>query len=298
MTARFFRHLAAFALLAAGFTAAAAPPRSAALPARRIVSLSPALTETVCRLGAESALVGRSSACDVPERIRRLPVAGSLGQPAVEVVLSLSPDAVVCDIDHPRSEWELLRRRGIDIRRYPAKRLADYPQTVLDLGRLLGKSAEAETEIARFQRELDTLRDTMPRRKTRVLLLLGVNPPVTCGRGTFLDELVTLAGGENVAAGASSRDYFTLSPEFIVRMRPEAILALGMTGAAKLISELPGWQELPAVRDRRVVTDLDANLLYRLGPRTPEGVKLLRKRLFDLKSSPGTGGAATAPPAH
>lgn len=249
------------------------------LPARRVVSLSPALTETICRLGAESTLVGRCTACDVPERIRKLPAAGALGQPHAELLLALHPDLVVTDIDHPRSEWELLRRRGIDVRCYSAKTLSDYPQTLRDLGRLLGREAEAEAEIKRFQRELDSLHRTRPRRRVRVLLLLGLNPPVSCGHGTFLDELVTLAGGENVAAGASSREYFSLSPEFIARIQPEVIFVLGMSGAEKLISSLPGWEELPAVRNNRIVTDLDANLLYRLGPRTTEGVKVLRKRL-------------------
>ena len=224
----------------------------------------------------------------MPERIRKLPAAGTLGQPHAELLLALHPDAVVSDIDHPKAEWELLRRQGIAVRLYPAKKLADYPQTVRDLGRLLGKEAEAEAEIARFQREIDALRRTMPRRKARVLLMLGINPPVSCGRGTFLDELVSLAGGENVAAEASTREYFTLSPEFIVRMKPEVIFALGMSGAEKLISGLPGWDELPAVRKNQIVTDLDANLLYRLGPRTPDGVKLLRKRLFELQDSAAT----------
>ena len=178
----------------------------------------------------------------------------------------------------------MLRRRGIDVRLYSAKTIADYPKTVRDLGRLLGREAEAEAEIGRFQRELDVLRKTMPHRKARVLLVLGINPPVSCGRGTFLDELVSLAGGENVAADASTREYFTLSPEFIVRMQPEVIFALGMSGAEKLISGLPGWEELPAVREHRIVTDLDADLLYRLGPRTPDGIKQLRERLFELQN--------------
>lgn len=282
MTKHFTHLFFAFALAAALLPAA--PGAEPSTPARRVVSLSPALTETICRIGAESALVGRCTACDVPERIRKLPAAGALGQPHAEILLSLSPDAVVSDIDHPRSDWEMLRRRGIDVRCYSAKTLSDYPRTLRDLGRLLGREREAEAEIERFQREIDALRRTMPRRKVRVLLMLGVNPPVSCGRGTFLDELVSLAGGENVAAGASTREYFTLSPEFIVRMQPEAIFVLGMTGAEKIISGLPGWEELPAVRNHRIFTDLDANLLYRLGPRTPDGVKLLRKRLFELQA--------------
>ena len=285
MSTKFLRLLAVVALTTVFLPAllGGEPPA-----ARRVVSLSPALTETICRLGARSALVGRCTACDHPEEIRQLPAAGTLGQPHAELLISLHPDLVVTDIDHPRSEWELLRRRGIEVRRYSAKRLADYPETVRDLGRLLGRNAEAEAEIARFQRELDALRQSVPRRRVRVLLLLGVDPPVSCGRGTFLDELVTLAGGENVAAGAGDREYFSLSPEFIVRISPEVIFAIGMRGAEKRISGLPGWQELPAVRNGRIVTDLDADLLYRLGPRTPEGVKALRKRL-------GESGNAASP---
>ena len=279
------RHLFAAALTAAFLAAAGAAETP---PARRVVSLSPALTETICQLGAEASLVGRCTACDVPERIKKLPAAGALGRPHEEILLSLRPDAVVSDIDHPRSEWELLRKRGITVRRYPAKRLADYPETVRDLGRLLGRESAAETEIRRFNDEIATLRRTMPEKKARVLLLLGANPLVTCGKETFLGELLSLAGGENVAADVSPREYFTISAETIVQMRPDVIVVLGMNSAEKLISGLPGLEELPAVREGRIVADLDANLLYRLGPRTPEGVRTLRKRLFDLKK-PGSG---------
>ena len=219
-----------------------------AAPAKRIVSLTPAITEIICQLGAADRLVGRSSACNYPEEIKKVTVAGDMANPFPEKIFSLAPDTIICDSEHPDANFQLFRSHGINICKLPGARLADYPANVRTIGKLLGLEKSAEIEIMRFEKNLARLRSTVASRRSappKVLLVLGLNPVITCGTNTFTSELIEAAGGENIAAGKSG--YFAVSAEFVAAAAPEIILAADMPGIDRQLASIPGWQHLPAV---------------------------------------------------
>ena len=112
-----------------------------------------------------------------------------------------------------------------------------------------------------------------------MLVVIGVSPVVTAGKNSFLTPLIELAGGRNVA-GKVDKNYFSCSFEQVVLWQPEVILAPGLS--PELLRELkksPGWDLLPAVKNGHVVTGFDADLAYRLGPRTFDGIAQLREIL-------------------
>ncbi len=248
------------------------------LGAERIVSLSPNLTEMIVLLGAEGDLVGRSRACDYPERVKTLPVAGNFGTPAVEPLLALQPTLVVTEtLREPEETKKRLAAFGVRVEVLPAESVGDYLANLEKLGRLTGHETEAKSEIDRVQARIDAWRraDRVRALENRpaTLILVGLNPPVTAGKRSYLTELLEFAGLHNLAANRAEK-YFRCSPEWIVRMQPEVILYPGGAGA-----ELPGWQGVPAVKNGRVITDLDGDLFFRLGPRVFDGVEQLRERL-------------------
>lgn len=255
---------------------------SAAPPAKRIVSLTPATTEIICKLGAADRLVGRSAVCNYPEEIKKLPVAGDMANPFPEKVMMLNPDLIICDTAHPEANFAIFRRHDIRICRLPAQKLADYPANVRTIGSLLGVESAAEAEARRFEKFMIDLQKNTPVQGPKVLMVLGLDPVVTCGDNTFTSELIKAAGAENIAAGKRS-GYFTLSAEFVAAAAPEVIIAADMPGIDRAISAIPGWHHLPAVKSRRIHTDLNADILFRLGPRITEGISLLHK-LFFLKN--------------
>ena len=254
-------------------------PTSAGGAETRIVSLSPAATEIVCRLGGLSKLVGRSSACDFPAEVRSVPVAGDLGRPEVETVLALRPTLVVTDLAAPHPGWAQLEQLHIPVLRLASEHLDDYPVNVRKLGKILHCEDAAEREIARFNFELAELRRRKPPRPVRLLVLLGIDPLVSCNKDTFISEVVSFAGAVNILENAKLK-YFRLELETLSQREIDAVL---ITGMEDLASELPR-QLRSALAGKRfqVVSGIPPELLLRLGPRLTDGIARLQFELFKL----------------
>lgn len=248
-----------------------------AVEAERVVSLSPNLTETIYAIGAGDQLVGRSTACNMPPEARKLPVTGAFGRAFPESLLAVRPTLVVtaARLDSGRRQAE---QAGAEWLMLPTATLADYDKTVEILGEKLHCQEGAAREKARFDGRIAEFRkaaaDIAPEERPKVLLAFSVQPVTTAGKRSFLTELVDLAGGRSVTAEIDA-DYFVFSPEQIVAAAPDVIVLPGMAADSARFRELPGWNELPAVRAGRVYFDFDPDLICRLGPRTPEGIALL-----------------------
>lgn len=273
--------------LTSGCRRDAPPPIAADAP--RVVSLAPNLTEIICAIGAESALVGRSSACDYPPAIvARVPVAGDFGRPSLERLLALRPTLVLASDLEDKTLPEQLRRYGVPLEVIPCRTLDDIPAAIRRVGQLTGRSDSAEALAARFERNLEELRRqaaAMPAPPT-VYAELWHDPPLTVGAGSFISEIIRLAGGRNLG-DIVSREYFQVSPEWVLAADPDVILNLGMGEAKDFESRLlarPGFDRLRAVRERRIITDMPADLLLRPGPRSLEAVGELRRRLAAVEA--------------
>lgn len=249
----------------------------------RVVSLSPNLTEAIVQLGAEEQLAGRSMSCDYPESVKKIPAVGQFGVPAFELLLAVRPTLVVTETLRDPAVAERLRELGIRCEIFPSRSFEEYFTTLERLGKLLGKEAESRREItagrARIARwtRLDC---GVPReQRPRVLVVIDVSPVVTAGKQSFLTRMMELAGGRNCAE-VVDRNYFICSFEQIQLWQPEVIFAPGLSKAMLgTLEQTPGWSSLPAVRNKRIVADLDADLFHRLGPRSFDGIELLREKL-------------------
>ncbi len=256
-------------------------------PAERVVSLAPSLTEIVCALGAADRLVGRTSACDYPPApLKQVPIIGGFGAPSLELLLRQRPTLIV-DV---ALEDEALGRRmeslGLRRQRIPCRTLGDIPVAIRALGRLLQREPVAETLAARFAagvaqyRQAAATRD--PRRGTpKVYAEIWSDPLMTCGRRTFIAELIALAGGHNIG-DELDRDYISVSAEWILAHQPDQILCLYETNVRTLLGQFrgrSGWALVPAVQQGRVHGGLDNAILLRPGPRALDGVAVLRKCL-------------------
>ena len=236
----------------------------------KIASLSPNLTEIVCLLGGEESLCGRSSACDYPPQVQKLPVVGRFGKADPEAVLASGATIVITAVNRSPSDRKLLEQAGIRYLEIPANSLSDYASALRILGGILGKRQEAEREIRKVRKEMEQFRGHL-RRKPKVFILISDKPLCTAGKKTFLHELVELAGGENLA-GTEEKGYFTVSPEWVLLRNPEIVVFCG--GHIDRNSVLRSTE---AFRTGRILTDLDPSLLYRLGPRSIEAVRKLHE---------------------
>lgn len=245
----------------------------------RIVSLSPAVTEIVCQLGGRPYLVGRSSACDFPAEVKSLPVAGDLGCPEVETVLALRPTLVVTDLAAPHPGWEQLARLDIPVLQLSSDHLADYPVNVKKLGQVLHCEEAAEREVSRFNAELANLRDQKHEPPVKLLILLGIDPLVSCNGDTFISEVAAATCAVNVLNDARLK-YFRLELESLSQKKVDAVL---ITGMEKLYSELPRQLEIALSGQKfAVISGIPPELLLRLAPRLTDGMKQLQSALLKL----------------
>lgn len=201
--------------------------RDAAVP-HRIVTIAPNSAEIVCGLGACDRIVGVSKFCVHPPELHDRPRVGGLFDPDLEKIVALRPDLVVIR-GRIESLEALCKQRGIAVYHDETDTLAGVTVCVMDLGKRLGLMKEAATLNADFRRRLQAIRRRVADRpKPRVLLTLSRQPDrlanvLTAGRGSFLDEMLEIAGGKNVFGHLEMR-YPQVSAEGIVAHRPDVII--------------------------------------------------------------------------
>jgi ABC-type Fe3+-hydroxamate transport system substrate-binding protein len=237
-------------------------------PAARVVSMMPALTEWAIAMGAADRLVARTDYDHHPD-VAVLPSVGGGLDPSVEWLAALRPDLVLAWPDAPsRSLVSRLETLGIPVYTAPIQTIEDALLAADDLGRLLGAEEQAAAAIARVRTGLDAVaRVVAGRPRPSVLFLIGLDPLMAAGPGTFVDELLARAGGRNVIEDVAIL-WPNLSLEEIVRRAPDVVIvgSAGTTDPRRTLAGRPGWRELPAVRSGRVHA-VDPDVINRPGPR-------------------------------
>jgi len=256
---------------------------------RRIVSLLPAATEILFEIGAGRDLVGRTRFDSHPPEASEVPSVGDGVRPSVEMIVSRQPDLVILFAGpDSRGASDALRRIGVPVLAVHHNTLADLHLNIERLGRVTGRDSAAVRLSARIRDDLGGIRritQELPERS--VYYDAWWHPPITIGGGSYLDSLITLAGGRNVF-----RDLASPSPqvslEAIAAREPSIILYPVHRGAERTpISDRPGWEVLGAVREGRIRV-FDGEIVVRLGPRIADGVRELARAIHaDSSSRPG-----------
>jgi iron complex transport system substrate-binding protein len=257
----------------AGETAEDAP-----YPAR-IISMAPSITEIVFALGLGDSVVGVSDFCDYPPEARDRTKIGGVVNPNMEAIIALSPDLVLAlpNATH-ESLYRSLRLLGINVITVRNDRLQDLFTTIKKIGEETSRQSEAREMSgalrAKFSEISGKVAD-LPRRK--VMFIVGVDPLFVAGSGTFIDELIEMAGGENIAADSLSK-YPRLGSEEVVSRAPDVILYTSLNfeltpeqdAMAKALWS--GYPSIPAVKNNRI-HGLVADHVTLPGPRLGIGLE-------------------------
>jgi ABC-type Fe3+-hydroxamate transport system substrate-binding protein len=274
------------ALLLAWLAACARPPASSgpivllddagdtvrlAQPARRVASLVPASTELLFAIGAGSQVVGRTKWCDWPAQARRVTDLGDGLAPNVEAILGVQPDLVVLYRSARNAQAvQQLRRFGIATLQLRTDTFTDLNRNAALLGQATGHAVDAAALTAATDSALAAVDQRGRAGGPRILVLAWDQPPMTIGRGSFLHELVEMAGGRNVFADVAS-SAAPVSLEAIAARNPDLILT---TSESPAFARRPEWQVIPAVKYRRFTTVLGSEY-SRPSPRAPEAIRRL-----------------------
>jgi iron complex transport system substrate-binding protein len=254
-------------------------PAAAGSPPERVVSLAPSVTETVFALGLGHKLVAVTNHCDYPAAAQKLPKTGGFTTPSLEAVLAARPDHVlgVSTATDPVKAREM-RRLGLPVTLFSVGSVNDIFNSIKGIARLLGKPAAGEDLVQKIFLQIDGVKKRVAGRRPRsTLVAVGLRPLVAVGGRNFIDELITLAGGKNIAGGAA-QPWLNLPYEYVVAKAPEVIIEAGAESPGASSKNWADLNSIPAVRERRVYAYRSDKML-RPGPRIGEGVEEIARLL-------------------
>ena len=243
----------------------------------RIVSLNPTTTEILFAIGAGSRLVGRSSYDGWPAEAKQVADLGPGIKPSVEAIIAARPDLVLlyASADN-RPAAQRLRNSGIATASFKVDSIAEFDRLTRLLGRLVGDSARGALVADSVMRTLDSVRVAM-KDAPRVTVVIPTwhEPLMVIGGGSFMSQLVEIAGGRNVYADIASPSP-TVTFEDILERNPQFVLVGPESG--ERIRLQSKWRALPAVRNNKLMI-MDTATVLRPATRLGEGAVSLAKQL-------------------
>ena len=251
----------------------------------RIVSMAPNITEIAFALGLGDRIVGVSDFCDYPAEALKKPRIGGVVNPNMEAIVALNPDLV---LTLPNATHEnlinSLRMFGIKVVAISNDTLDEMFGTIRRIGEETSRRTEAEEMSADIRAKFSAISEKVadnPRK--RVMLIVGIDPLFVAGKGTFIDELIKIAGGENIAGDSLSK-YPQMGMEEVVSRAPEVIfytsLHFGLTPeqeaeARRLWDSYPS---IPAVKNGEI-HGLVADYVTLSGPRLTIGLEEMARAI-------------------
>jgi iron complex transport system substrate-binding protein len=246
-------------------------------PAARIVSLAPANTEIVYAIGAGDKLVAGTTYDDYPAQAKSLPKVGDFNNPNIEKTASYSPDLVLAAggiQDKLRTKLESL---GMKVYVVDPKTYDGTIATIENVGKLAGAEAGAikvGDQMTAAQQTVQTAVGDLPKKTT--FLEIYSKPLMTAGKDTFINDMIGIAGGENIGAQAGT-GFPNFSTEVLVKDDPQVYIAdSGSMSKPGDINQRAGFSALTAVKDGHVYV-IDDSTIARPGPRLAQGLLSLAK---------------------
>jgi iron complex transport system substrate-binding protein len=251
-------------------------------PPKRIVSLAPNITEILFGLGLDEEIVGVSIHCNFPEKARTKVRVGSYINLDYEKITSVTPDLIIATgAGNTRGMVGRLEQLGFPTYVIYPKNFEDILKSIIHIGQVANREKEARAIIGgmkkRTHRVIELIKNLS---RPKVFIQIGDAPMVTVGKGSFADDLIRLAGGENIA-GKEKEEYPRFGMEEILKRSPEVIVMSSMNPKGdylKILQEWNRWKTIPAVKNGRVHI-MDSDLIDRPSPRIIEGLEELARFL-------------------
>lgn len=256
---------------------------------KRIISTAPSNTEILFALGLEDKIIGITNYCNFPEETKNIEKIGEIFPLNFEKIISLNPDIILAYAGFQLKEIPRLRELGL-------KAIVLEPLTLKNTFKSIKMIATACGIPDKGSLLVDDLRQRVNKIKSRVSKIpVSAHPKIfvggtsetiyTPGSGTLFNELITLAGGQNIAAGLSF--WKKISPEFVAQAEPDIIIvpigAMNREEELKIkniISQHSGWSNIPAIKNQKIFI-VNEDLFYRAVPRLVDGLELLYEIFYE-----------------
>lgn len=243
---------------------------------QRIVSLAPGLTEILYSLGLDEKIAGVTSYCNWPTQARQKTRIGGFINPSVEKIVSLKPDLIIVTADGNRKDIiQKLERIGLSVYVTNPSDTAGILKSILHIGEITNREKEAGKLVEKLQKRLNNIAEQIKHKsKPRVFFQIGLEPVITVGKGTLINETIERAGGVNVA-GLDTARYPRYSAEGIMQASPEIVLFAPMIHDKEFTAVKKFWQEfkgVPAVKNNKIYS-VNTDLISRASPRIVDAIE-------------------------
>jgi len=245
----------------------------------RVVSLAPSITEILYAIGLTDEIVGVTEFCDYPPEAKQKPKIGYV-QPNIEAIVTLEPDLVLAPRAFLRADL-LAKLEQLKVPTFVVdpESFEEIPSRIQTVGRILNRSLAADGVAMVMRQRIAAIRSKMEAvARVRVLYVLNSQPLITVGPGSYLDQVINVAGGSNIAS-QTTVPYPHLNMEAVLKENPEIIIfPIGKAEGIPLSEQQQWlrWTSLSAVKQGRLHR-ISADVLNRPGPRIVEGLEALAR---------------------
>jgi iron complex transport system substrate-binding protein len=262
--------------------------RNVTIPAepKRVISVAPSNTELVFALNKQSILVGRSQFDDYPADVQQIESIGGFAPPNYEQIVGMKPDLILAIGGSKDAVDKLTNDYKLNVYVLNPQNFDGLYAGIKDLGVVLNAQEQAGKVVADMQQSVKEITDKVAQAKSKPKVFYEVwnDPLMTTGDGTFINDLIKLAGGENV--GAAVKGWSNFSLEQLAAANPD-IYFTSVKEEAPKVKERKGFENIKAVKESKVLAVVDENLIVRPGPRLVLGLKwfaeTLHPELFTTK---------------
>ena len=246
---------------------------------QRIVSLAPSNTEILFALGLGDKVVGVTEYCNYPQEAMTKPKVGGFSNVDIEKVVSLEPDLVLATHIHGKTVIPALEKLGLTVVAITPGSLNEVLDSITLVGKITGQSREASKLIndlgTRIETVADKTRNLSPDQKPRVFYVTWHDPLMTAGTETLADDVISSAGGQNIAYDISGDKAINL--ETVIYRDPQVIVAsVGMGSGEDLpwqyVQTEPRLENTQALLNDRVYK-IDGDVIHRPGPRIVDALE-------------------------
>ncbi|MEG6570037.1 ABC transporter substrate-binding protein [Thermoanaerobacterium thermosaccharolyticum] len=245
---------------------------------KRIVSLSPSTTELIYAIGAGKDVVGVTNYDNYPPEVKSVAKVGGYEGPNIEAILAQKPDIVFASNLSGKDQMETLQKSGIPVVVLEAQNINQIYDSIKILGEIIGNVEKGNEIINKMKdkiKEINYKVKDLP--KVNVFYVVDTNGNWTAGKGTFIDELITLAGGNNVASDANGWAQYSM--EKLMQKNPDVIITSQHATNANNIKNMPGYKDTKAAKDGKIFIISNDDIITKPSNRIVLGLEEIAKDL-------------------
>lgn len=241
----------------------------------RYVSLTPATTEILFSLGLDENIVGVTSYCNFPSRALSKDKIGDFSNPNIEKIISLKPDIIFATGLEQNQVIKRLRALEQRVVVIDPNNFNQLLEDIMKVGKITSKIAEAELLVASINKRIKELQESVRKysQKPKVFIVIYDKPLMTVSKGSFLNEMIEMAGAVNVASNLP-RSYCQISEEWVIDKNPDIILTT-VEHNKSMFTESEKFKRINAVVNNRVYDAVNPDIMLRPGPRLVQGLEQL-----------------------